>query len=104
MAIGDLSRPHGGDFGPQFGYIGHATHQNGLDADVYYPRADGRELAPRDASGIDRRLSQELVDRFVAAGAEVVFVGPSTGLHGPAGIVTPLVQHDNHLHVRLPAR
>jgi murein endopeptidase len=104
MAIGDLSRPRGGDFGPQFGYIGHATHQNGLDADVYYPRADGRELAPRDASEIDRRLSQELVDRFVAAGAEVVFVGPSTGLHGPSGVVAPLVQHDNHLHVRLPAR
>ena len=54
MAVGDLSRPHGGDFGPQFGYIGHASHQNGLDVDVYYPRADGRELAPRDAAEIDR--------------------------------------------------
>jgi murein endopeptidase len=102
MAIGDLSRPHGGDFGPQFGYIGHASHQNGLDVDVYYPRADGRERAPRNASEIDRRLSQELVDRFVAAGAEVVFVGPSTGLRGPPGVVEPLVRHDNHLHVRLP--
>ena len=50
MAIGDLSRPHGGDFGPQYGYIGHASHQNGLDVDVYYPRADGRERAPRDAT------------------------------------------------------
>ena len=68
MAVGDLSRPHGGDFGPQFGYIGHASHQNGLDVDVYYPRADGRELAPRDASEIDRVLSQELVDRFVPGG------------------------------------
>ena len=47
MAIGDLSRPHGGDFGPRFGYIGHASHQNGLDADVYYPRRDGTERAPR---------------------------------------------------------
>jgi murein endopeptidase len=103
MAIGDLSRPRGGDFGPQFGYIGHASHQNGLDADVYYPRADGRERAPANASEIDRGLSQELVDRFVAAGAEVVFVGPATGLRGPPGVVTPLVQHDNHLHVRLPA-
>lgn len=102
MAIGDLSRPRGGDFGPRFGYIGHVSHQNGLDADVYYPRADGRELAPRDASEIDRRLSQELVDRFVAAGAEVVFVGPNTGLSGPAGRVEALVHHDNHLHVRLP--
>ena len=47
MAIGDLSRPRGGDFGPQFGYIGHASHQNGLDADIYYPRADGRPRAPK---------------------------------------------------------
>jgi murein endopeptidase len=101
MAVGDLSRPHGGDFGPQFGYIGHASHQNGLDVDVYYPRADGRELAPRDAGEIDRGLSQELVDRFLAAGAEVIFVGPNTGLRGPSERVQPLVHHDNHLHVRL---
>jgi murein endopeptidase len=101
MAVGDLSRPHGGDFGPQFGYIGHASHQNGLDVDVYYPRADGRELAPGDAGEIDRRLSQELVDRFLAAGAQVIFVGPNTGLRGPPERVQPLVHHDNHLHVRL---
>jgi murein endopeptidase len=101
MAVGDLSRPRGGDFGPQFGYIGHASHQNGLDVDVYYPRADGRERAPRWASQIDRRLSQELVDRFLAAGAATIFVGPNTGLTGPPGVVVPLVNHDNHLHVRL---
>jgi murein endopeptidase len=102
MAVGDLSRPHGGDFGPRFGYIGHVSHQNGLDVDVYYPRADGRELAPRDASEIDRALSQELVNRFLAAGAEVIFVGPNTGLSGPSGRVLALTHHDNHLHVRLP--
>jgi murein endopeptidase len=101
MAVGDLSRPHGGDFGPQFGYIGHASHQNGLDVDVYYPRADGRERAPRYATEIDRRLSQELVDRFVAAGAVTVFVGPNTGLTGPPGVVAPLANHDNHLHIRI---
>jgi penicillin-insensitive murein endopeptidase len=101
MAVGDLSRPRGGDFGPQFGYIGHASHQNGLDVDVYYPRADGREKAPRDASQIDRGLSQDLVDRFVEAGALTVFVGPNTGLRGPAGIVVALANHDNHLHVRI---
>jgi murein endopeptidase len=101
MAVGDLSRPRGGDFGPRFGYIGHASHQNGLDVDVYYPRADGRERAPRWASQIDRRLSQELVDRFLEAGATKVFVGPNTGLTGPAGVVIPLVNHDNHLHVRI---
>jgi len=103
MAVGDLSRPHGGDFGRRFGPIGHASHQNGLDADVYYPRADGRERAPRDATQIDRRLSQELVDRFLAKGADVIFVGPNTGLTGPPERVQPLANHDNHLHVRLPA-
>ena len=102
VAVGDLSRPRGGDFGPQFGYIGHASHQNGLDVDVYYPRADGRERAPRDAGEIDRKLSQELVNRFLAAGAEVIFVGPNTGLRGPPDRVQALVHHDNHLHVRLP--
>ena len=101
MAIGDMSRPRGGDFGPQYGYIGHASHQNGLDVDIYYPRADGRELAPRDATEIDRGRSQELVDRFLAAGAQVIFVGPNTGLRGPPGRVQPLAHHDNHLHVRL---
>jgi murein endopeptidase len=101
LGIGDLSRPHGGDFGPQFGYIGHATHQNGLDADIYYPRADRRKRAPRYASQIDRGLSQWLVDSFVAKGAVAVFVGPNTGLRGPPDIVQALVNHDNHVHVRI---
>jgi murein endopeptidase len=102
LGVGDLSRPRGGDFGIRFGPIGHASHQNGLDVDVYYPRADGRERAPRFASEIDRRRSQELVDRFLARGAQVIFVGPNTGLTGPPGRVQVLVNHDNHLHVRLP--
>jgi murein endopeptidase len=102
MAVGDLSRPRGGDFGPRFGSIGHASHQNGLDVDVYYPRSDGRERAPRYASQIDSALSQELVDRFLTQGADVIFVGPNTGLTGPAGRVQALINHDNHLHVRLP--
>jgi murein endopeptidase len=101
MAVGDLSRPRGGDFGPRFGYIGHASHQNGLDVDVYYPRADGRERAPRYASQINRDLSQELVDRFLDAGAVTIFVGPNTHLSGPPGVVVPLANHDNHLHVRI---
>jgi len=103
VAIGDLSRPTGGDFGGAFGAPGHASHQNGLDADVYYPRRDGRERPPVRPSQIARPLAQELVDRFVAAGAAKVFVGPNTGLSGPPAIVEVLPSyHDNHLHVRLP--
>jgi murein endopeptidase len=102
VGIGDLSRPHGGDFGRQFGGPGHVSHQNGLDVDVYYPRGNRRERPPLRASQADLRLAQDLVDRFVAAGAEVVFVGPNTGLVGPTGVVRVLAHHDNHLHVRLP--
>jgi hypothetical protein len=100
LTIGDLSRPRGGDFGIRFGPPGHASHQNGFDVDIYYPRLDRAELAPVTVAQIDLRLSQQLVNRFVAAGAEYVFVGPSTGLGGPPGIVQALTHHDNHLHVR----
>jgi hypothetical protein len=31
----------------------------------------------------------------------VIYVGPNTGLRGPPGVVQPLVNHDNHLHVRI---
>jgi murein endopeptidase len=102
LAIGDLSRPHGGDFGPQYGELGHASHQNGLDVDIYYPRRDRRERAPIGPSQVDLRLSQELVDMFVAAGAQRVFVGLHLALRGPRRVVEQLVYHDNHLHVRLP--
>jgi murein endopeptidase len=103
LTVGDISRPHGGDFGPQYGSIGHASHQNGLDVDIYYPRRDRRERPPTRPDQVDLRLSQRLVDMFVAAGAEKVFVGPSLDLRGPRRIVAPLVHHDNHIHVRLRA-
>jgi hypothetical protein len=101
IGIGDLSRPHGGDFGPRYGYPGHATHQNGLDVDVYYPLGSGAERASRSVGEVDLELSQDLVDRFVAAGADRVFVGPSTGLTGPTGTVQAIPLHDNHLHLRV---
>jgi len=101
VVVGDLSRPHGGEFGRRYGGDGHRSHQNGLDVDVYYPRRDGRELAPRRVGQVDRALAQDLVDRFVRAGARYVFVGPRTGLRGPRKVVWPLWNHDDHLHVRL---
>jgi hypothetical protein len=102
VLIGDLSRPHGGDFGPRFGGIGHVSHQNGLDADVYYPRADGRLERAATPDLVDLARAQALVDAFVRAGAVKVFTGPSLGLRGPPGIVEVLPHHDDHLHVRLP--
>jgi murein endopeptidase len=102
VGVGDLSRRHGGDFGPRFGGLGHMSHQNGLDADFYYPREDGLERRPYHPSQVDEELAQDLVDRFVAAGARTVYVGPRLSLRGPRRVVVPLVHHDDHLHVRLP--
>ncbi len=99
VGIGDLSLPHGGPFGPK-----HVSHQNGLDVDVYYPRLDRRERPPDRAGQIDRRLSQDLLNRFVRAGATRIFVGPNTHLVGARRIVQVLALHDNHMHVRIANR
>ena len=100
VGVGDLSRPRGGEFGRRFGGLGHASHQNGLDVDVYYPRRDRVLLAPTRAAQVDRVLGQGLVDAFVRAGAIDVFVGPSLNLRGPRHVVQELVHHDDHLHAR----
>jgi len=108
VGVGDLSRPKGGVFDERFGGRGHASHQNGLDVDVYYPRLDRLELRPTQPRQIDRELAQDLVTRFVRAGAVKVFVGPRTGLRGPRRVVQKLGYHDDHMHVRIerdpPAR
>jgi murein endopeptidase len=101
VLIADLSRPRGGPFGRRYGGLGHASHQNGLDADVMYPRRDGAQLAARRPSEVDRVLAQDLVDRFRAAGAVKLFVGPHLHLRGPRSIVVPLAHHDDHVHVRI---
>lgn len=78
----------------------HVSHENGLDVDIYYPRRDGWLQAPTSTAQIDRRLSQELLDGFVTAGASKIFVGYATDLRGPRDIVTPYPNHENHMHVR----
>jgi murein endopeptidase len=96
VVIGDISFPGGGPM------EAHVSHQNGLDVDVYYPRLDRRLRAPRTTAQVDRALAQDLLDRFVAAGAQMVFVGYATGLRGPKAIVIPYPNHEDHLHVRFP--
>jgi len=102
VVVSDLSLPEGGSFGPEYGGLGHASHQNGLDVDIAYPRADGEEIGVERVTEIDHELSQALVDAFVEAGAQYVFVGPRTRLHGPKAVVQVIPNHDDHLHVRIP--
>jgi murein endopeptidase len=96
VVIGDISREGGGPMDD------HASHQNGLDVDVYFPRGDHRLRAPTSQSQINHRLAQDLLDRFLAAAAQMIFVGYSTGLHGPPGVVIPWPGHEYHMHVRFP--
>jgi Penicillin-insensitive murein endopeptidase len=98
VVVGDISFEGGGPMDA------HVSHQNGLDVDIYYPRLDRSLRAPRLTSAIDRRLAQDLLDRFVAAGAHMVFVGYATGLDGPDEIVVPYPNHEDHMHVRFPIR
>jgi len=96
VVVGDVSRRDGGTMDD------HVSHQNGLDVDVYYPRRDHHLRAPVTVGQIDHYLAQDLLNRFVAAGAQMVFVGYSAGLHGRSGVVVPYPNHDNHMHVRFP--
>jgi hypothetical protein len=98
VVVGDISFEGGGRMDA------HVSHQNGLDVDIYYPRLDRSLREPRLPDAIDRRLAQDLLDRFIAAGASMVFVGYATGLYGPARIVIPYPNHENHMHVRFPPR
>lgn len=98
VVVGDVSLRGGGPMEL------HVSHQNGLDVDVYYPRVDGALSAPTSVDQVDRRLAQALLDAFLAVGVEKVFVGYRTGLRGPGGVVQPYPNHEDHLHVRFPAR
>jgi murein endopeptidase len=101
VGVADLSRTQGGRFGANFGGLGHASHQNGLDVDILYPRLDGLERRAWAPWLVDEVRAQDLVDRFVAAGATDVFTGPRLHLRGPRRIVVKLVHHDDHMHVRI---
>ena len=86
IGVGDLGLRHGGYFGPEVGGgIGHATHQNGLDVDVYYPRriaASGRRSpSTRSTCGCPRRC----VDLFVDAGRADDLRRPEPAAQRPAG-------------------
>ena len=94
IVVGDISFRGGGPMEL------HRSHQNGLDVDIYYPRRDGRSRPPTSGDQIDRRRAQDLVDRFLDAGVEKIFVGYSTELRGPNDVVIPYPNHGDHMHVR----
>ncbi len=103
ILLGDISLPTGGQFGPEYGGLGHASHQNGLDIDVYYPRQDKTETIVDSVSEIDRAATQALINEFIKVGAAVIYVGRGLGFTDPDGVVTPARKHFDHFHVRFLA-
>ena len=102
IVVGDLSRPRGGAFGEKFGGVGHASHQNGRDVDIFFPRRDGLEQPATRPDQVDRMRAQWLVDR-AARDAQRVFIGIHVGLRRRFKRVQYLpLYHENHLHLRIP--
>ena len=56
----------------------------------------------RKATHVGISEGRAFADRFVAAGAQMIFVGYQTGLRGPGGVVVPYPNHEDHMHVRFP--
>jgi hypothetical protein len=104
VGIADLSLPRGGFFGTNYGGSGHTGHQNGTEVDVLYPRKDGKERAADSLDQVDRRLTQDLLDRFLAAGALHAVVDPRLGLRAPAAKLGYKPLHEEHIHLRFPRR
>lgn len=102
VGIADLSLPRGGEFGTQYGGSGHIGHRNGTEVDILYPRRDRRERAVDALDQVDRPLSQDLLERFLDAGAIVVRVDGRLGFRAPAGKMEPAAFHEEHMHVRFP--
>ena len=120
LLVGDLSQPRGGPMS-----YGHGSHQNGLDADIWFrlparPLGDAERAAPVPVSmvkgrGVDGKVwtpRHLRLLQLVAARPEIdrIFVNPAIkaeacrtarGDRGWLGKLRPWWGHDEHFHLRL---
>jgi penicillin-insensitive murein endopeptidase len=123
VMVGDLSQPRGGRMPSS-----HRSHQNGLDADIWFTLADspqaGRQLmddrpdprsmvqpggfAVSDAWGPDQRFLLETASRhpavdriFVNAAIKRSLCREVRGDRGWLRKIRPWFGHDSHFHLRL---
>lgn len=123
LLVGDLSQPRGGPM-----LTGHATHQVGLDADIWLTPMPGRELSHvereemsatmmvrPDRLDIDPKVwtpSHLLVNRaaaqesqveriFVNAGIKKALCREAKGDRTWVSKVRPMYGHDYHFHIRI---
>lgn len=103
LVIGDIARTNGGFFGAEYGGAGHASHQNGLDVDIYWPRTDGKEVPPGSVSEIDLREAQYFVDAAIRLmHPQLLVIGPNVRVHASGVAVEINAAHDDHMHIRIP--
>jgi len=113
MTVGALSRRTGGS-------IGHASHQNGLDADISYLTWDPQNLSSLIHNGklttnFDYQKNYFLIQTFISTGlVSLVFVSPQVKralceYSKSIGLSSDPIQkriisykdHDTHMHVRM---
>jgi len=108
LPVGDLSQPRGGP-APS----GHASHQTGLDVDLWYARRGGDAVDMVDGDAPSRAWNPQRAELVAMAAAdprvERIFVNPvlkralcdRTDDHAWLHKVRPWWGHADHFHVRL---
>lgn len=122
LYVGDIAQPRGGPM-----TSGHASHQTGLDVDIWLRRADRLDLTlaereslsstdmqraegayvnaswtPAHEALIRAAASDPRVDRiFIFAGAKVAMCDSATSDRSWLAKVRPYWGHNTHFHVRL---
>jgi penicillin-insensitive murein endopeptidase len=124
ILIGDISQPRGGPM-----LSGHASHQIGLDADIWFTPKPANPLSPQQREDmpftsmlvpdkfltVDKRLWTNTHARVVVQAAsypqvERIFVNPAikkklcdtwTGDRSVLGKIRPIYGHDAHFHIRM---
>ncbi|HET8642694.1 MAG TPA: penicillin-insensitive murein endopeptidase [Pseudonocardiaceae bacterium] len=99
VPLGDVSFEHGGDI------PGHASHEVGVDVDVWPIRTDSAQCTGAritwQSSAYDRAATRQLVQaiRNAAPGqVELIFFNDPTLI--AEGLTSSYPNHDNHLHIR----
>mgnify|MGYP001164625561 CR=1 FL=1 len=124
ILIGDVSQPRGGPM-----LFGHASHQIGLDADIWFTPKPAQALSPQEREDLPftsmldkrkfltvdaRRWTQTHAQVVMQAASypevERVFVNPAIkkklcdtwrGDRSLLGKVRPIYGHDEHFHIRI---
>ncbi|MCA0350706.1 MAG: penicillin-insensitive murein endopeptidase [Chloroflexi bacterium] len=99
VPLGDISFEHGGDI------PGHASHETGLDVDLWPIRTDGKQCTGSritwQSSTYDRAATRNLVKAIRAAAPnQITVIYFNDPVLISEGLTTSYPNHDNHLHIR----